>query len=157
MDKLLTWIIWELDSSYRDEECTTQFSTQNIVLRIKIKAEQNSVVGNWETSLYSELRGLTDDVAIAVCFHITEDLEGWTAWALFWEWRGAMNRYLDLSVSGITKADIIIGTGPLPKRKKECEAGTEIQVLLQLCRHECRREQGIVNTVKNQRTRSNRR
>lgn len=37
-----------------------------------------------------------------------------------------MNRYLDLAVSGITKADIIIGTGPLPKRKEESEAGTEI-------------------------------
>ena len=68
-----------------------------------------------------------------------------------------MNRYLDLAVSGITKADIIIRTGPSPKRKEECEAGTDIQVLLQLCRHECRTEQGIVNTIKNQRTRSNRR
>ena len=156
MDKLLTWILWELDSSCRDEECTTQLNIQDIVLRIKIKAEQNSVVGNWDTSLYSELSGLTDDVAIATCFYITEDLKGWTEGSVL-RVKRSLEQIFGFGSEWYHQSWYYYRNWPLTKKKKECEAGTEISVLLQLCRRECKAEQGIVNTVKNQTRRSNRR
>lgn len=40
--------------------------------------------------------------------------------------KGSQAWILNLAVSGITKAGIITGIGPLMKRKKECEAGAEM-------------------------------
>lgn len=90
-----------------------------------LRTEQNSVFGDWDTRLYSELRGLRDDVATTAYFQITEDLKGWTVDS-FLRAKGSQAWILNLAVSGITKAGIITGIGPLMKRKKECEAGAEM-------------------------------